>query len=80
MFQFSISSDEPEAQKDEVIKERAKAGNNYLLNRAKFWAQQAPIIRPGSRGAPGSGGLTRSNTGLDLRSKSEERPHRKTFS
>ncbi|GFN74646.1 hypothetical protein PoB_000115200 [Plakobranchus ocellatus] len=34
---------------DEFIHSRTEEGRNYLLNRARFWSTQQPLVRPGTK-------------------------------
>ncbi|RUS82257.1 hypothetical protein EGW08_009995 [Elysia chlorotica] len=36
-------------QDDPFIQDRAQEGRDYLLNRARFWSQQQPLVRPGTK-------------------------------
>ncbi|GFS09292.1 hypothetical protein ElyMa_006617600 [Elysia marginata] len=68
---------------DPFIQNRAEDGRNYLLNRARFWSTQQPLVRPGTkmgtRAAPGQpssdtgGGSTPGLIQNNNRSKSDER-------
>lgn len=66
---------------NEFVRQRAKEGQTYLLNRARFWSTQQPIVRPGTQAGsrastamPTAARIVHNLQAWNGRTKSEERP------